>query len=220
MKSCQQYFTRSCYFTILCGLFLSAAGVNAETGLGAQHDAQQSLFPMEVSRSWTYRVHFEGKPDSAREVTNGIIETIDIEGVTWYSLQEYGDRFWIRNSDIGQMEAVNIYGRKPHDLEGIDSKVIRQEVMFKFPVKKGESWVILENTLRYEGLESKKVPAGEFQCHLYSITQYGQTYSHSCIAEDIGVVYSDNILENGEKEISELLHWQSPSKPSPGKLKE
>jgi len=50
-------------------------------------------------------------------------------------------------------------------------------------------------------------PAGHFSCLMYSIAQYGQTYSHSCIAPGIGVVYSDNTLPDGSLEVSRLVKW-------------
>jgi len=165
----------------------------------------RALFPLEVGRYWKYQV--KGKQESRAE--NSIAASLKIGNTEWFESIEYGERFWIRNGKQGQVEAVNLYGKGENAavFENIDPKVIHEELMFKFPAEKGESWSTLDNTIRYEGKQIIKVPSGEYNCHMYSITQYAQTYSHSCIAEGVGIVYSDNTLPDGGKEVSELVEW-------------
>ena len=165
----------------------------------------RGLFPLEVGRYWIYQL--DG--DKQKTVKNSIASTLTIGETQWFESIEFGEKFWIRNGDEGQMEAVNLYTKDENAaiFEKIDPKVIHEELMFKFPARPGDTWTTLENLISYEGIETLTVPAGDFSCHMYSIAQYGQTYSHSCIAEGIGVVYSDNILPDGKKEISRLLEW-------------
>ncbi len=169
------------------------------------------LFPLSIGQYWIYQVKSGTKSGT---IENRIVSSRTIGNIEWFLSMEYGDKFWIRNTPAGQAEAVNLYtkGEDAAIFEQLDPKVIREELLFKFPAKAGDQWVALENTLRYEGRRRIDTPAGSFDCHWYSITSYlidkkGQTYSHSCIAEGVGVVYSDNLLEDGTLEISRLQSW-------------
>lgn len=166
------------------------------------------LFPLEVGSSWTYQVG-----DKAALAENTITTSLIIGTTTWYLYQEFGEKFWIRNGPEGQLEAVNLYnkGENAAIFEKLDAKSVREELVFRFPANPGESWITLENEIRYEGLRKMDVPAGTFNCHYYSITQYGQTYSHTCIAEQVGIVFSDRQLPDGNWETSTLLRWKLPA---------
>ena len=162
------------------------------------------LFEPRVGQYWIYSI--EGK-ESLR-IENRIVASKKIGSKEWFHMIEYGEKFWIRNSDLGQMEAVNLYTKKPEDIEDIiGEEVVREELVFKFPAKKGESWVTLENTLTYEGEISVTVPAGEFECHMYAISYNKTVYSTSCITEGVGVIYSEVWMEDGRTEISRLEEW-------------
>ncbi len=164
----------------------------------------EGLFELEVGSYWVYEV---SDKSSKRTVTNYIADEKQIEHIKWFQLIEYGEKFWIRNTDEGQSEAVNLYTMDTNQLDRLDAKVVREELMFKHPAKVGERWIILENYIEYTGQQTVEVPAGKFKCHMYSITQYEITYSHSCIAEGVGIIYADNLMENGEKEVSLLTEW-------------
>jgi hypothetical protein len=173
---------------------------------GCSHQASSPLFPLETGLYWRYEIEKQGE---TKQVQNWIANSRTIGPYQWFLSVEYGERFWIRNSLQGQVEAVNLYKKKydAPEFEKLDPKTIHQELLFKYPATPGDTWIMLENTIRYEGLQTLTVPAGTFDCHQYSITQYGQTYSHSCIAEGIGVIYSDNQLPDGQWETSRLLDW-------------
>lgn len=173
-------------------------------GACSYHPAHE-LFPLGVGSSWTYEVGTE-----ARRVENTITTSLTIGTTTWYLYQEFGEKFWIRNGPEGQLEAVNLYnkGENAAIFEQLDAKSIREELLFRFPARAGESWVMLENEIRYEGQREMSVPAGTFDCHYYSISQYGQTYSHTCIAEQVGIVFSDRQLPDGSWETSSLVAWK------------
>jgi hypothetical protein len=164
------------------------------------------LFSLETGRYWKYQVT---RGERASTVENTISSSKRIGDIEWFESIEYGDRYWIRNGNQGQVEAVNLYTKDENDavFEQIDPKVIHEELIFKYPATPGDRWETLENTLRFEGTKSMDVPAGHFTCLMYSITQYGQTYSHSCIAPGVGVVYSDNTLPDGGLEVSRLIKW-------------
>lgn len=164
------------------------------------------LFPLAVGEYWVYEI---SAGNQHRTIENRISASHTIGDTEWFLSVEYGENFWIRNSPEGQVEAVNLYnkGETSAVFEQLDAKTIHEELLYKFPVKTGDSWVTLENVLRYEGKKIMTVPAGTFECHDYSITQYGQTYSRSCIAEGVGVVYSDNTLPDGTLEVSRLKDW-------------
>lgn len=188
-------------FALLC--LLSACATQPEQQAEQPHAV---LFPLAVNQYWVYEILL----DNEGAIMENQIASSQLIGETeWFLSIEYGEKFWIRNSAEGQVEAVNLYtkGENAAVFEQLDPKTIREELLYKFPARAGDSWVTLENILRYEGKKILTVPAGTFECHSYSITQHGQTYSHSCIAEGIGVVYSDNTLPDGKLEISRLKHW-------------
>lgn len=171
---------------------------------GKQADA--ALFPLEVGQYWIYEITLD---DETATVENTIAAAHTIGSTEWFLSIEYGEKFWIRNSTEGQVEAVNLYTKSENAavFEQLDPKTLREELLYRFPAQAGDSWIALENILRYEGKKILTVPAGTFECHSYSVTQYGQTYSRSCIAEGIGVIYSDNTGPDGRLEISRLKQW-------------
>jgi len=166
----------------------------------------KALFPLTVGQYWVYEVSLD---DEGVIVENHIASSQIVGETQWFLSIEYGEKFWIRNTPEGQVEAVNLYtkGENAAIFEQLDTKTLREELLFKFPAQPGDSWIALENILRYEGKKILTVPAGTFECHFYSITQFGKTYAHNCIAEGIGIIYSDNTLPDGKLEISRLKRW-------------
>jgi hypothetical protein len=193
-------------FTAFALPLLLAACTAAPTGDRAAARAATGLFPLAVGEYWVYEIRAGNQTST---VENRITASHTIGDTEWFLSVEYGEKFWIRNSAEGQVEAVNLYSKSETAavFEQLDPKTLHEELLYKFPAQAGDSWVALENVLRYEGKKTLTVPAGTFECHSYSITQYGQTYSHSCIAEGVGVVYSDNTLPDGQLEISRLKDW-------------
>lgn len=195
-------------FALLCLLGACATRPGSEQAAEQPHAV---LFPLAVDQYWVYEILLD---DEGAIMENQITSSQMIGGTEWFLSIEYGEKFWIRNTAEGQVEAVNLYtkGENAAVFEQLDPKTIREELLYKFPAQAGDSWVTLENVLRYDGKKILTVPAGTFECHSYSVAPYfankqGQTYSHSCIAEGIGVVYSDNTLPDGKLEISRLKHW-------------
>lgn len=172
---------------------------------GCWHAKTPELFPLTVGSHWKYQTD-----NSPTLIENAIVSSLQIGDTRWFLYREYGEKFWIRNGPEGQLEAVNLYNKGEHAaiFEQLDAKSVREELLFRFPAKPGDTWVMLENEIRYEGLRDMTVPAGSFSCHFYSITQYGQAYSHTCIAEQVGIVFSDRQLEDGSWENAVLVEWQ------------
>jgi hypothetical protein len=156
------------------------------------------LFELKSGLSWTYEV--EG--GNTRKVTNKIHRSAVINGIRWYEMVEYGERFWIRNSDLGQVEAINLYEREPEKNQAVEEAVI-----FKYPAKIGQSWEVYGGVHTYKGMHKLTVPAGTYECHMYQIDMDGGSYNKSCIAEDIGVIYSESLLEGKEREVSRLISY-------------
>jgi len=199
-KNVTDFNTMYQFLRSLLGLFLLALLCQCAAS------PAKPLYPLEAGLYWIYEAEKNGQ---TLRIENHIEAAITIGKQPWFLSLEYGERFWIRNALEGQVEAVNLFNKKPQDavFEKLDPKAIRQELLFKFPAQKGDHWAMLENTLRYEGLQTLTVPAGTFKCHAYSITQHQQTYAHSCVAEGVGVIYNENQLENGDWEVSRLLEW-------------
>lgn len=195
--------TRRRIFTFFVPLLLLTACAAVPD---SNRQAPAALFPLAVGQYWVYEIR---AGEQYATVENRITASRRIGEQEWFLSEEFGEKFWIRNSTAGQVEAVNLYTKGEHAavFEQLDPKTLREELLYRFPAQAGDSWVTLENVLRYEGKKTITVPAGTFECHSYSITQYAITYSHSCIAEGVGVIYSDNLRPDGHLEISRLKDW-------------
>lgn len=159
----------------------------------------EPLFYFNVGAKWTYLI--DGPTRST--VTNTITEVKSMNGKSWYKLLEYGEIFWVTNTEIGQVEAVNFFGE-----EYLTKDEIEESLVFKYPAKIGESWNNLASKTTYEGGKTVTVPAGTFDCHGYIIDMGSGDYSYSCIAKGIGIVYNESILDGGVKEVSKLIKYE------------
>jgi hypothetical protein len=143
--------------------------------------------------SWTYEVEGE----TTTTVTNKILRTVFFNNTEWYELEEYGKKFWIRNTELGQVEALYFH-----------ESTAEEGVVFKFPAKPGESWMIHEDKHVYLGQFEVSVPAGKYRCHMYLINMGSGSYSKSCIAENVGVVFNEFKLKGKKKQISRLVSFR------------
>ena len=159
----------------------------------------EPLFYFHVGAEWTYQV----KGSTSRSVTNSVSEVRTINGKNWYKLIEYGEAFWVGNSDKGQVEAVNFFEDNPQQLDEPEERLI-----FKYPAKVGETWDNVESPTTYQGVTTVTVPAGTFECHIYFIDMGGGNYSKSCIAVNVGVIYNEAVLDSGAKEVAELVSYE------------
>lgn len=160
----------------------------------------EPLFELRVGASWTYVV--SGNEEYI--VTNRIMEQRSAQGITWFRLSEYGDTFWIRNSKQGQVEAVDLFN------SDFDPAQARNEgLIFKFPANAGDQWNMDFSPTTYRGIRTTKVPAGSFSCHEYFIDMGNGSYSLSCIAEGLGVIYNETVFEDSSREVSRLLRYET-----------
>ena len=157
------------------------------------------LFYFSVGLEWKYQV--EG--DDKRVVTNAVTDVKTVKGRNWYKLEEYGETFWVGNSSLGQVEAIDFFEGDPGQLDEPEEVLI-----FKFPAKVGEIWYNVDSPTSYDGVKTLTVPAGTFNCHMYTINMGNGDYSKSCIAKDVGVVFNEAVLEGGLKEISKLISYK------------
>ncbi len=181
--------------------------------------AADALFPLETGQFWTYNVTNTNGLTAKSEMINRVVTSVQIGNITWYQLDEFEETFWIRNGNEGQLEAVTLFDRSGEELrtelERLIPQAVREELLFKFPVDTGDEWDMFDSTVRYDGTQNFSVPAGNFDCHMYSVSQLGHIYSRSCIAENVGIVYSDLVLENGDTVTSRLVKWGlEPVEPS------
>ena len=191
-------FTMNRYIVLILSLFLVRC---ASHGVTMDEKAVQTgyLFDLHVGMSWTYQVEGE----DSKTVTNKITAVRTIGGQQWYKLIEYGDIFWVRNTERGQVEAANFFARDPAPEDKPEEALV-----FKYPVTNGETWDNLESPTTYNGTEVVTVPAGTFECHIYFIDMGNGSYSKSCIANNVGVVYNEFVPDEGSKEISRLIRYE------------
>ena len=157
------------------------------------------LYDLHVGASWTYVV--SAKQETT--ITNNVVDVREINGNRWYKLIEYGDTYWVRNTDKGQVEAVNFFNSDPSS-----SSKVEESIIFKFPAKVGEKWWLDELSITYQGIKVLQLPAGEFKCHEYLFNLEGEgNYSLSCVAEGIGVVYNESVFDGVHKKIAKLIKY-------------
>jgi len=158
-----------------------------------------SLFDLKKGSTWTYEVVDVQK----YKVVNKVSAVKNIRGVNWYKLIEYEEVFWVRNSERGQIEAVNFV-----DISLSQTVTPVEVLIYKYPAEKGDEWDVFGSPVRYQGLQKVTVPAGSFNCHMYFFDMGNSNYSKTCIAKDIGVVYNENVLNNKTKEVSKLIAYK------------
>jgi len=155
-----------------------------------------ALYDFKVGTKWTYAID-----GSSETVTNFVEDKVTTKnGRTWFKLVEYGESFWVANSEHGQIEAFEHYNAS------LKSGALPKEyLVFKFPAQVGEVWNKTDVPTTYEGIVTLEVPAGKYDCHLYVIDMADGNFNKSCIAEGVGVVYSESVLNNGPKETARLI---------------
>lgn len=161
-----------------------------------------SLYQLRVGASWTYEVEVKGSV--SYPVVNHIVDKHLVDGVEWYQLVEFGDYFWVANTDEGQVEALMNYLDETPPPEGVGVLLT-----FKFPAQLGEQWTMAYGeVVTYQGTQDMTVPAGSFTCHLYFIDIQKDGYSEFCIAEGVGVVYNASELNGGPLEVARLIAYE------------
>ena len=159
----------------------------------------EELYQLRVGLAWYYEL--EGA--SQETVRSSINRSVVANGVQWFELTEYGERFWVRNTSQGQVEAVNYF-----DSDFNVSGPVEEALVYKFPTAIGETWGDPESPTTYLGLRKITVPAGTFECHVYRFDLGGGAFSESCIAERIGVVFNEFKNDSGNTEVSKLLRLE------------
>ena len=164
----------------------------------SHHSVGAGLYDLRSGRVWVYAI--EGAEQNA---TSSIERSIKINDVDWYELVEYGERFWIRNTPQGQVEAANFFEREINLSEPIEEIMV-----FKYPASVGDEWGDMGAKSSYLGLRNVRVPAGAFDCHLYRFELGEGAYSESCVAEGIGVVFNEFKNSAGKLDVSKLVRYE------------
>lgn len=161
------------------------------------------LFELHVGAEWLYEM--EGTENRQGVVR---IETAHaVDGVLWYRLNEFGEVFWIRNGDGGQIEALNVDEDGPHMRGDADDELL----VFHYPAEAGERWSFFDTEVTYQGVRSMSLPAGGFDCHAYHLDMGDGDYSLSCFTPEVGLVYNEAVLEGGPKTVARLLRFNVPT---------
>ena len=155
-------------------------------------------YELRTGLTWTYEL----TGGEQNEVINSVPRSVVIDGVEWFELNEYGERFWVRNTEQGQVEAVNYYER---DLDA--SEPIVESLVYKFPVLVDETWGDPDSPVIYLGLRDVTVPAGEFTCHLYRFDLGDGATSESCVSNGAGVVLNEFKNVDGTRQVSRLVRY-------------
>lgn len=155
-----------------------------------------SLYPLNVGMYWVYEID-----GSENRETNKIVSTKSIQGNEWYELIEYGETYWVRNGEAGQLEAVSVF-----DENAASEQTVEEITVFKYPLQLGESYSSGIDIVKVVGEKVITVPAGTFRCTIYHIQMSGEDYSRNCIAKGVGVVENEFFSE-GELSVSRLVEY-------------
>lgn len=172
-------------------LFLSA-------GMLAFSAHAEVLYDLNVGAEWFYET--EGM--AAENGVARIDESRTVDGITWYRLYEFGDVFWVRNGEGGQIEAFEV-GEDGFGARGAGEEVL----VFRYPTEPGDSWEFHGTQVIYLGVQSMDVPAGSFDCHAYHLDMGEGDYSLSCFAAEVGLIYNESVLDGGAKSVARLLRF-------------
>ena len=157
------------------------------------------LYELRVGLVWHYEI--EGAEQKAAR--SSISRSVVVNDIEWFELIEYGERFWVRNSQQGQVEAVNFYDRELNTSEPIEEVLV-----FKYPVTVGENWGDTNSKSSYLGRRDVQVQAGTFSCHVYRFDLGAGAYSESCVAEGVGVVFNEFKGSGESIEVSKLVRYE------------
>ena len=177
---------------------LLAAGCNNGTGPPAQ---SPQIMPLAIGNEWIGQVteyNTQGNPDSTRLDTLRILKSEVVNGETWY----YMNVFWIYGADTNHGWFTN----RSDGLYTCDSEHFAQSYRYaKYPATPGEWVVILQNDSGPPGYWSiygrtvdttnlsVTVPAGIFQCDVYSIVSASQDWDVLTSVATPGEYYSPNV---------------------------
>lgn len=165
----------------------------------AQALSAAGLYQLRVGLVWYYELEGAAQETARSSINRSVVAN----GVEWFELTEYGERFWVRNASQGQVEAVNYF-----DSDFNVSEPVEEALIFKYPAAIGETWGSPESPTAYLGRRKITVPAGTFECHVYRFDLGGGAFSESCIAEGIGVVFNKFKDNSGNTEVSKLLRFE------------
>jgi len=118
--------------------FLSAF-VLACASVSADDVKPESLFPFKLGTEWIYASKTfdkEGRVTKSQGKSQ-IVGVHLFNNQRWYYVYEFGFGFWVRNGKDGAYQADLAW-----DEETLQLKLQSPRLFFKFPVKKGETYVL------------------------------------------------------------------------------
>jgi hypothetical protein len=137
------------------------------------------LIPLQIGNTWEY-VNAQGGGELKRTFVD---KKQVIDGQEWFLLNEFGSRFWVRNGNRVQYEAVDYF-----DMDEIDGD-LNEEIVLD----------ITRSEYTFEGVEKVisgkcpkqiTVPAGTFDCYAIQMVLDQESYSVTFYALGVGVVKS------------------------------
>jgi len=174
---------RVAFLLILLGYGL-AAGASSYTRSSLEPNA---LIPLAVGNSWSY-VQVGGTETATAEV----LKSKNREGSSWFLYKEFGDIFWIRNDEEGQVEAINAFG--VHELPGN----LEEEVVLYSPGKAPTAYRNSGGDTQYKSCEEQlTVPAGTFPCHIYTIDLGDGSSSVNYYSPGVGLIRNEFTTDTG-----------------------
>lgn len=157
---------------VLAGLFAGAAAA----------ESPPVLMPLAEGNRWTYVS--EDDPSVTREAA--VLESRTVDGETWYLYEEFGSGYWLRNVGAEQWQAV----------EEPDQEAPRQMLALADPATAPDWYPYDGLVVEYEACEEPMtVPAGTFDCYIYTF-EFGEGLStRSVFAPGVGLIH--NTFEEG-----------------------
>jgi len=148
-----------------------------------------ALIPLDIGNRWV----FTELGNNATHIVN-VIKSSTANDNTWYLYNEFGDKFWLRNHNGYQYEAIDAFDKE------LPNSVTYSEIVFYPPDKTPDTYKSSGGDIKYSKCEKPlTVPAGTFPCHIYRVDLGYGNYSINYYAIGIGLIRNEYATDRGTK---------------------
>lgn len=137
----------------------------------------EPLLPLADGNRWT----FVSEDDPSVTMQALVTESRTVDGETWYRYEEFGYGYWVRNVGEEQWQATS---------EPVDEAPGRM-VALADPAGAPDWYPYDGLVVEYEACEEPMtVPAGTFDCYVYTFEFSDEHYTRSVFAPGVGMIHT------------------------------
>ena len=137
----------------------------------------EPLLPLADGNRWI----FVSEDDASVTMEALVTESRTVEGETWYRYEEFGYGYWLRNVGEEQWQATS----EP------DDEAPGHMVALADPATAPDWYPYDGLVVEYEACEEPMmVPAGTFDCYIYTFAFSDELYTRSVFAPGVGMIHT------------------------------